>query len=142
MPSRALKVLLAAVGVVLAGLALAAVSWLFVGSSCGNDVLREIGSPDGQHRAVVFQRDCGATTDFSTQVSILPAGTQLRNEGGNLFVATGAPAGLGGGPIVEVSWIRPRLLQVRHHRETRVVRAESKACGVVAHYATLPPPGA
>jgi hypothetical protein len=38
--------------------------------SCETTVDQEIPSPDGQHVAVVFHHDCGATTDFNTQVSL------------------------------------------------------------------------
>lgn len=31
---------------------------------------KEIPSPDGEHVALVFHRDCGATTDFNTQVGL------------------------------------------------------------------------
>jgi hypothetical protein len=57
----------------------------------------------------VFERACGATTGFSTQVSLLHAGQSLRNEPGNLFVAdtnhldlplVQAPA-----PFVAVRWL-------------------------------------
>jgi hypothetical protein len=54
---------------------------------CANDLLTEIPSPDGALKAVVFQRDCGATTSFSTQISILWTNRPLPNETGNLFVA-------------------------------------------------------
>src|SRR6266508_912458 len=54
---------------------------------CRNDVTSDVISPSGKHHAVVFQRDCGATTGFSVQVSVLPAGKRLENQGGNAFVA-------------------------------------------------------
>jgi hypothetical protein len=42
-------------------------NWEFM---CGNYVVAEKISPDGRRKVVVFQRDCGATTGFSTQVSL------------------------------------------------------------------------
>jgi hypothetical protein len=38
-------------------------------------------SPDGRRDAVMFQRDCGATTGFSTQISILDTGGQPAGSG-------------------------------------------------------------
>jgi hypothetical protein len=38
---------------------------------CGNRVIETALAPDGKTKALVFERDCGATTDFSTHVSIL-----------------------------------------------------------------------
>lgn len=57
----------------------------FFSDMCGNKVVSEFVSPDGQLKAVVFTRDCGATTNYSTQVSILSASDQLGNSGGNAF---------------------------------------------------------
>ena len=36
--------------------------------TCENQLLSEVLSPDQVYRAIVFQRSCGATTGFSTQV--------------------------------------------------------------------------
>lgn len=58
---------------------------------CGNDIYNEYLSPNGKLKAVVFQRDCGATTWFSTQISILPAHNVLGNEAGNIFIIDGDP---------------------------------------------------
>lgn len=53
---------------------------------CGNDHAQEFPSPTGALKAVVFRRDCGATTSFTMNVSILPAGQALPNQPGNVFV--------------------------------------------------------
>ena len=55
--------------------------------ACRNEILGSHYSPTKQLKAVVFQRDCGATTGFSIQISIMPANIALPNEGGNVFVA-------------------------------------------------------
>jgi hypothetical protein len=74
---------------------------------CRNEIVAEIPSPKGDKRAVVFQRDCGATTGFSTQVSILSRGIRLRDEGGNAFVADddhGAVPHMGNVMAIDVRW--------------------------------------
>lgn len=38
---------------------------------CGNKIIQEIPSPNRKLKAVIFTRDCGATTGFSTQISLL-----------------------------------------------------------------------
>jgi hypothetical protein len=38
---------------------------------CGNEVVADVASPSGAHRAVIFERDCGATTSWSTQVAVI-----------------------------------------------------------------------
>lgn len=57
-----------------------------LGPSCGNDQVEEVLSPNGRWKAVIFRRDCGATTDYSRQVSLLRGDKPLRNEGGNILV--------------------------------------------------------
>ena len=132
------KVLLGAGGVVVGGLGLAAAMLaLAFGGTCGNDVVARVPSPDGQLEAVVFQRDCGATTDFSTQVSVVRTGAALPDAGGNLLVARGGPPGPGGGPAVWAEWGGARRLRLRYHSHTRIVRAEREALGVHAEYDTL-----
>ena len=37
---------------------------------CGDTVKAEAVSPDGRYVAAVFERDCGATTNYSTNVSL------------------------------------------------------------------------
>lgn len=55
---------------------------------CANDVLLRVPSPSRSMDAVVFMRDCGATTGFNTQVSVVPSGGQPI-EGGNALVLAG-----------------------------------------------------
>jgi len=73
---------------------------------CGNQVLAETPSPGGRFKAVVLQHDGGATTGFSTQVSLIPSGDKVVTRSGNAFVADTnrgeAPSGPGGGLVVEV----------------------------------------
>jgi len=92
-------------------------------SLCGNTVLKSLDSPDGKLKAVVFQRDCGATTGFSTQLSVLNAGDPLPNDGGNVFIADtdggAALAGQGGGPRVDILWEGPRKLLIEHNSGAR-----------------------
>ena len=56
---------------------------------CGNDPINTAISPDGEHVAITFIRNCGATTPFNTQVSILDMPGYLPNEAGNLFRVEG-----------------------------------------------------
>lgn len=53
---------------------------------CGNEIVADVVSPSGARHAIVFLRDCGATTGFSTQLSILPAGEALPEDGGNAVI--------------------------------------------------------
>src|SRR5437764_7339497 len=126
---------------IVVGVALLAATgvWSFhalLSGMCGNEPLSEVPSPDGTFKAIVFQRDCGATTGFSTQISILKTNQSLPNESGNLFVADTdhgkAPSGPGGGPEVRVTWVATRSLRVAHHQDARVYLANHNASGVSA----------
>jgi hypothetical protein len=130
----------------LLGAALAGVAWVVVAApglvlgagGCENTTLAQAVSPRGAHRAVVFARSCGATTGFSTQVSVVPARAGLANEGGNVFVADtdhgAAPSGPGGGPVVEVAWLDESRLVIRHDPRARVFHSEPRAGAVQVTY--------
>jgi hypothetical protein len=57
---------------------------------CGNEVLDSVPSPDGETSAVIFHRNCGATTGVNIQISILPTGTTPDGPG-NTLIIDGAP---------------------------------------------------
>jgi hypothetical protein len=108
------------------------------GTLCNTDLLQTISSPSGRRKLVVFQRDCGATTGFSTQASLLTARDHLTGKG-NVFIADTdrgkAPSGPGGGPRLAASWIAEDTVELRYHPNTRVFRAESVQAGVTIRYA-------
>ncbi|MDD5125381.1 hypothetical protein [Methylovulum sp.] len=120
---------------------LAAVSisiWQFAKGMCGNEVIAEYQSPGKKHRVVVFQRDCGATTGFSTQASILDTDETLSNESGNVFTSDtnhgATPSGLGGGPAISVEWENDKLVVFSYHHKTRVFKQEQEMDGVHISY--------
>jgi len=53
---------------------------------CDDDVRLRVASPDGRHEAVVFGRDCGATTGLNTQVAIVPLGEAPEGAGNTLVM--------------------------------------------------------
>ena len=83
------------IGIVLALLAVPVffigVDFWFGGDMCGNYLHKEYPSPEKSYKAVVFQRDCGATTGFSTQISIIGAEQELGNTTGNIYIIDGHP---------------------------------------------------
>ena len=96
-------------------------------AGCGNRVIEDLPSPDGRQHAVVFVRDCGATTDFSTQVSVLPAGEAV-SDGGNVFIVDAdhgrAPRAADGGPAVTTRWVGNEQLEIRYDPRVRVFRQD------------------
>lgn len=105
---------------------------------CGNDVVAEFPSPDGTKKVVIFQRDCGATTGFSTQASLLAIGTQKPRGAGNLFVADtdrgAAPSAAWGGPALAVRWEGSHALILEHNRRARVFHAERQLGNIIIQY--------
>jgi hypothetical protein len=92
--------------------------------SCENEVIERVVSPDGSLEAIIFDRECGATTSSTTQVSVHIAGATLPDEGGNVFVAatdqSHGPLGPWGGPKVSVRWIDTDTLQISYDPRTHV----------------------
>lgn len=97
--------------------------------ACQNTELSSAGSPDGRWRAVIFQRDCGATTGLSTQVSVLPKAGRLRG-GGNAFVADddhgAAAASSLGGPWASIRWLARDRLLISYDARARVFTANPR----------------
>lgn len=116
------------VGVPVVALILGGIVFVFVvlPDSCGNTVVERLASPDGRREAVLFERNCGATTGFSTQVSVLRNGRRLANERGNVFVAStnGGPYGAWGGPLVRLTWDGVKVLRLHHASSATIHRAE------------------
>ena len=105
---------------------------------CRNQEVGSFVAPGGKVKAVTFQRDCGATTGFSTQISILGASRNLPNESGNIFVADcdhgAAPAAPHGGPEVILVWLDSSHLEVRFHPKARVFLSEPSFDGISITY--------
>ncbi|MEK5058001.1 hypothetical protein BK126_06900 [Paenibacillus sp. FSL H7-0326] len=55
---------------------------------CGNEEIRREGQPDdGAYDIVLFKRDCGATTDYSYQLSVIKKNSTLENTTANIFIS-------------------------------------------------------
>ena len=119
--------------------------WWFLDYSaermCDNQVISTTELPEVGRKVVVFQRDCGATTGFSTQVSMLEIGKQLPNESGNLFTADTnhgrAPGGDAGGPVVRVEVISAKQVRILHHPDARVFNHQNQWQGIAIEYGDL-----
>jgi hypothetical protein len=118
--------------VLAAGAVLGSGYWFFnaflsPASDCANQPLSRTPSPDGKLEAVVFQRNCGATTDFSTQVSVVPARQAVPNDAGNVWSGDSdhgqAPSAPGGGPEIHVTWRDSRHLRLAYDPRVRVFRS-------------------
>ena len=62
---------------------------------CENEVIKSHISPDSGKVAILFTRSCGATTGYSTQISILNINERFNNNNiGNIFVSGGIIEGI------------------------------------------------
>jgi len=131
---------LAFVAVLLASIALLLVAFLEFGM-CVNEVVSTVPSPDRRHHAVIFQRDCGATTDFSTQVTLDPLFLSRPLGVGNVWIADAgrdeAPRAQWGGPEVSIAWTSPTNLRLLHHPRARIFRAEPTVGNIEIAYGYL-----
>lgn len=107
------------------------------GDPCNHTVVTRTVAPDGRRSAVMFQRDCGATTGFSTQISIVEPGA-ASSGAGNVFRADddhgAASAGTWGGSWAEMQWLAPNHPLIRYAERSRIFAQESEMPGVHISY--------
>ena len=107
------------------------------GDSCSNEIVESMTSPDGARQAVMFQRDCGATTGFSTHVSIVERGEPLSGSG-NAFRADddhgAARTGPWGGSWAEMEWLASDRLLIRYATNSRLFEQDESVSGVAISY--------
>ncbi|WP_126005590.1 hypothetical protein [Sphingomonas koreensis] len=105
--------------------------------NCVNSVITRADDPSGRRSAVMFNRDCGATTGFSTQISVIEKG-EWPSGGGNTFRADdghgAAAVGDWGGPWAEMRWLGPDHLLVRYASKSRIFEQDEAVAGVKVSY--------
>jgi hypothetical protein len=94
---------------------------------CENAIVSEPMRPGGPYRAVVFLRDCGATTGWSTRVSLLDIKRFSNSEVGNVFVGEG---GQPPSPGVSVRWVDRDTLEVSYEPSMQVLHSKSTWEGI------------
>lgn len=105
--------------------------------ACQNTVASSSLSPNGALAAVIFQRDCGAATGFSTQISILRP-DEKPTTGGNAFIADddhgAARVGSWEGSWAEARWLAPDHLLIRYPAKSRLFKRSDSVSGVKITY--------
>jgi len=105
--------------------------------ACQNTVASRSLSPDGKHVAVLFQRDCGAPTGFSTQISVLgasgnPSGSR------NSFIADddhgAARVGIWDGPWAKAKWLSADQLLIRYAAKSKLFKQKMQVSDVSIIY--------
>jgi hypothetical protein len=94
-------------------------------TGCVNNELERLPSPDRAQDAVVYVRECGATTGPGLNVSIVKPGIPLPDEPGNVL-AIKDPAAMAAKPgDVNATWRTPSELQLTYSAGRGVSRALS-----------------
>ncbi len=95
---------------------------------CANNLRERYSSPDGQHEAVVYDRDCGVGVPISTHVAVLPIYSSFADDMvGNAFAAQGQV-------VVGVSWDSPTDLRLRVPAGANVQIRDTVALAVRVHF--------
>jgi hypothetical protein len=117
------KILAGLIVLFLSGVAVIVVgAYFLLKGMCGTEVYQTLYSPDKAFKAVVYQFDCGATTSFSTQVSLLKADAVIENEAGNVFSAKGHPKDA----ALEVKWVDSHHLSIDTPSNIEVYKRENE----------------
>ncbi len=111
---------------------------------CATTVIDQVASPNGKLKAVVFQIDCGTTSDFNSQVAIVPWNKDVSQKDAlpkSFFVADRnhgrSPEGKEHGPELRLNWLSNSSLEIQHHELARIIRAEKSSKGVAVDYRTF-----
>jgi hypothetical protein len=108
------------------------------------NVVGDVFSPDGKWDVMLMVRNGGATTDFSTQLSIVPAGSRLARETaicrpGNVFVADGNNGAVSvdhrGLMPVNVVWESGTQLRITYPPNAHVFKREQHFQMLTINYA-------
>jgi hypothetical protein len=62
---------------------------LFLASDCEDTIKTEVKSPDGKYVATLYERDCGATTDFSTIVNLRDSSASFNGDDLGIVIVKG-----------------------------------------------------
>ena len=97
------------------------------GEKCSNEPASVTPSPSGKLKAIVFHRNCGATTDANTQVAVIPSSANLANIPGNALI-------LGGDVPLKVRWESDTSVSISGLGTAKVFKQASSAAGASIVY--------
>jgi hypothetical protein len=104
--------------------------WDFWG--CENELVQAVDSPDGTLKAVIFQRDCGATTGYYRQVAMLKASQKFPRR-----VALRSFFALEGQPKIEAVWEGSRQIRIRYESGFNIVLKQAPEQQISATFETF-----
>ena len=95
-------------------------------ADCENEIREVLVSPDGAKKLVIFSRDCGATTGFNVQISVLDRSRDLSDAAGNLFIS--------GEGKVKAVWKNERKVVIGFEKGLEIFKPEQSSDGIEAEY--------
>lgn len=110
------------------------------GCGCANKVVGTVKAPRGFLQAIIFTRDCGATTSFSTHISIVGLMNSEPWGGGDVFIADHDHGKVGLSSqnqlSVDMKWVNATTLLIVYPQHARIFKREAKVRGVSVEYQT------
>jgi hypothetical protein len=90
--------------------------------------ITEVPSPDGKHVATLFERDCGATTDFSMIVVLRRTAQNFNPEKNRIFIVSGKTE-------IDVRWADKSHLDIFHNAPSnKIFKAENEFDSITISY--------
>lgn len=111
---------------VLSALCYAAGCQRLLTTDCVDTAQRRVVSPEKKYAVVVLERDCGATTGFSTIVRVIPENSSSNGpKKDNIFVCKG------GAGRVDAAWLSERELAITHDCQDEEIFKNSPDIGEI-----------
>ena len=107
---------------------------------CGSNLVESKLSPNGKLKVLVFSVNCGAISDFATQISIVESDYKLRdNDVGNIFSADsdhGIAKMNESREIIELKtkWLNNQAIEIEYPENARIFNSEENKDGVKIIY--------
>lgn len=96
------------------------------GDMCGTEQLISEISPNGKLKAVSYLYDCGATTGFSTQVSVIPIDGEI-DSAGNVLITDGRNK-------LQLKWLSDTELLVSSIKDLKIYKQVIELEGINVSY--------
>ena len=93
---------------------------------CGSELLKTELSPNKNFKAVSYLYDCGATSGFSTQVSVLKANEKISSPG-NIFTTEGKNN-------LELKWLSNESLEISNTKNIDSYKQKRKFKEITIFY--------
>lgn len=94
---------------------------------CDTVIAQTLSAPGGTRKLIIFHRACGATVDFNTHASIIPAGRFFSFDANPAFVSVS-------GKMLAARWLARDKILVLLPRGEKVFRQTRRSNGVTILY--------